>query len=97
MTDAYRKISLFDVWGRERVLEVATEATRDNRKLEVLAEIRDRNRGDIDVAANAIIEMKEGEERKGYATGLPLAFQTIIILDCLRELEKVIKEIGGPQ
>jgi hypothetical protein len=96
MTDAYRKINLFGVWGRERIMAVAAEATRDSRKLEVLAEIRSRNKREIDAAAEAISEMTDSDERLRYAAGLPLAFQTIIILDCLRELEKVIKEIMGP-
>lgn len=94
MTDAYLKINIFEVWGRDRVLAVASEIIRNNKKLEVLAEIRMKNKEEIDSAADTIREMRDDEERARYVRGLPLAFQSIIILDCLRELEKVIKKIG---
>jgi hypothetical protein len=93
MSDAYRKIDIFEVWGREKVSALASEVTRNRKKLEVLAEIRTKNKKEIDSAAETIWGTKNPEERARYASELPLAFQSIIMLDCLREFQKAIDEI----
>lgn len=90
MTDAYQNINVFDVWGRDRVLAVAAEVTHSSKKLEVLAEIRTKKKREIDSAADTIRQMADSEERTSYAVRLPRAFQSIIILDCLRELNRAM-------
>lgn len=93
MSDAYQKINILEVWGQENVLALVSEVTRNRKKLEVLAEIRTKNKEEIDSAAETIEAAKDPEERTRLASELPLAFQSIIMLDCLREFQKAIKEI----
>ena len=93
MNDVYQKINILEVWGQEKVLALVSEVTRNRKKLEVLAEIRTKNKEEIDSAAETIEATKDPEERARLAFELALAFQSIIMLDCLREFQKAIREI----
>ncbi len=95
MTDAYTKIDVFGIWGRDYVLAVASEVLRNSGKLEVLSEIRLKQKEEIDSATEAVGKMKDVGEQRKYVNGLPLAFQSIIILDCLREVDKAISRLKG--
>jgi len=86
------RLEFLSIWGEEYVRSVVGSVTSNPKRLRRLARIRFEQASRIESAITRLSQPGDVAARQAYALSLPETIQEIIILECVMELNRSLKQ-----
>jgi len=86
------RLEFLSIWAEEYVRSVIGSVTSNPRRLRRLARIRFEQASRIESALTRLSQPGDAASRQAYALSLPETIQQIIILECVMELNRSLKQ-----